>query len=80
MKCPKCGTEMVWMGNVRILIKDTDKYFHKLTKKAFQTKNIKILDADWDAGDLYCPNYLECGNHPFVRSFIKKPKPQESEE
>lgn len=71
MKCPKCGTEMVWMGNVCILIKDTDKYFHKLTKKAFQTKNIEIWGVDWDMGDLFCPNYLKCGNHPLIRTKVE---------
>ena len=37
MKCPKCGTEMVWVGDVQILIKDTDKYLYKLSKKAFRS-------------------------------------------
>ena len=71
MKCPKCGTEMVWMENVCILIKDTDKYFHKLTKKAFQTKNIEIWGVDWNMGDLFCPNYLKCGNHPLIRTKVE---------
>ena len=64
MKCPKCGTEMVWMGNVMILIKDTDKYFHRLSKKAFRSKDIELWSADWERGNLFCPNYLKCGNHP----------------
>lgn len=64
MKCPKCGTEMVWMGNIQIVIRDTDKYFHKLSKKAFQSKDIELWGADWDRGTLFCPNYLNCGNHP----------------
>ena len=68
MKCPKCGTEMVWMGNVTILIKDTDKYFHKLTKKAFQTKDVEIWGVDWNMGNLFCPNYLKCGNHPLIKA------------
>ena len=46
MKCPKCGTEMVWMGEVTILIRDTDKYFHRLSKKAFRSKDIELLSAD----------------------------------
>ena len=71
MKCPKCGTEMVWMGNVCILIKDTDKYFHNLTKKAFQTKDIEIWGVDWDMNGLFCPNYLNCGNNPSIRTKIE---------
>lgn len=67
MKCPKCGKEMVWMGNVLIEIKDLDKYFHKLSKKAFQSKDIEIWGVDWENGDLFCPNYLECGNHPAIK-------------
>jgi hypothetical protein len=67
MKCPKCGNEMVWMGNVTILIKNTDKYFHKLSKKAFQGKDIEIWGVDWENGDLFCPNYLNCGNHPMLK-------------
>ena len=46
MKCPKCGTEMVWMGNIQIVIRDTDKYFHNLSKKAFQSKDIELWGAD----------------------------------
>ena len=75
MKCPKCGQEMVWMGNVKILIKDTDKYFHKLTKKAFQTKDIEIWSVDWDAGNLFCPNYLQCGSYPMNK--VKKTKSED---
>lgn len=71
MKCPKCGTEMVWMGNVQIEIKDLDKYFHKLTKKAFQSKDIEIWGVDWDGGDLFCPNYLKCGNHPLSKAQVR---------
>ena len=68
MKCPKCGTEMVWMGDVTILIKDINKYYHKITKKAFQSKDIELLRANWNNGKLFCPNYLHCGNHPFIRT------------
>ena len=68
MKCPKCGTEMVWMGNVTILIKNTDKYLHKLSKKAFQSKDIAIWGVDWERGEVFCPNYLKCGNHPIIRA------------
>lgn len=67
MKCPKCGTDMVWMGNVKILIKDTDKYYHKLSKKAFRSKDIELWGVDWSKGDLFCPNYLNCGNHPLLK-------------
>lgn len=74
MKCPICGTEMVWMGNVTILIKDVDKYYYKLTKKAFQTKDVEIWGVDWDRGNLFCPNYLECGNHPVVKAYREKEK------
>ena len=74
MKCPECGTEMVWMGNVQIEIKDLDKYFHQLTKKAFQSKDVVIWGVDWANGDLFCPNYLNCGNHPVVRAERKKQK------
>lgn len=35
MKCPICGTEMVWMGNVQIVIRDTDKFLRRLSKKGF---------------------------------------------
>jgi hypothetical protein len=42
MKCPKCGMEMEWMGNVQILIKDTDKYLYRLSKKAFRIKDIEL--------------------------------------
>lgn len=68
MKCPKCGEEMVWMGNVQILIRDTDKYFHQLSKKAFRSKDVELLGVDWEGGDLFCPNYLNCGNHPMLRT------------
>ena len=68
MKCPICGTEMVWMGNVQIEIKDLDKYFYKLTKKAFRSKDIELWSVDWDRGTLFCPNYLKCGNHPLIRA------------
>ena len=68
MKCPKCGKEMVWMGNVTILIKDTDKYLYKLSKKAFQSKDIEIWGVDWEEGNLFCPNYLKCGNHPMIKA------------
>ncbi len=68
MKCPTCGTEMVWMGNVQIVIRDTDKYFHQLSKKAFRSKDVELWGVDWDGGDLFCPNYLQCGNHPVVRA------------
>lgn len=64
MKCPKCGTEMMWIGEVTILIKDTDKYFHKLSKKAFRSKDIELMSASWERGSLFCPNYLNCGNYP----------------
>ena len=67
MVCPVCGTEMVWMGNVQILIKDADKYFHKLPKKAFRSKDVELWGVDWNGGDLFCPNYLQCGNHPIIR-------------
>lgn len=67
MKCPKCGMDMVWMGEVIILIKDTDKYFHKLSKNAFRSKDIEIFGVDWENGNLYCPNYLNCGNYPRLR-------------
>ena len=67
MKCPRCGTEMVWMGNVTILIRDTDKYLHKLSKKALRSKDIELCGVDWHTGDLFCPNYLQCGNHPMIR-------------
>ena len=67
MKCPKCGTEMVWMGDVTILIKDTDKYLYKLPKKAFRSKDIELWGVDWDKGNLFCPNYLECGNNPILK-------------
>ena len=66
MKCPKCGADMVWMGNVQILIKDTDKYFHRLSKKAFRSKDIELWGVDWSKGDLFCPNYLQCRNHPII--------------
>ena len=66
MKCPICGTEMMWMGYVQIAIKDTDKFLHRLSKKAFRSKDIELLSVDWDRGDLFCPNYLKCGNHPAV--------------
>lgn len=68
MKCPKCGTEMVWMGNVTILIKNTDKFLYKLTKKAFRSKDIELWGADWGDGNLFCPNYLNCGNHPMLKT------------
>ena len=61
MKCPKCGTDMVWMGDVKILIKDTYKYFHQLSKKAFRSKDIELLGVNWEKGELFCPNYLQCG-------------------
>ena len=64
MKCPKCGTELVWMGDVTILIRDTDKYFNRLSKKAFRSKDIELMSADWENGELFCPNYLNCGYHP----------------
>jgi len=67
MKCPICGTDMVWMGNVTILIKDLDKYFYKLTKKAFQSKDIEIWGVNWDIGEVFCPNYLNYGNHKVLR-------------
>lgn len=67
MKCPKCGKEMVWMGDVSMLIKDTDKYYRKLTKKAIQRKAIEIWGVNWEAGNLFCPNYLKCGNNPKMR-------------
>lgn len=38
MKCPICGTEMVWTGNVQIVIRDTDKFLHKLSKRLFVVK------------------------------------------
>lgn len=47
MKCPKCGKEMVWMGDVSVLIKDTDKYYRKLTKKAIKSKDIEIWGVNW---------------------------------
>lgn len=68
MKCPKCGTEMVWMGNVNILIKDTDKYLYKLSKKAFSSKDIELWGVDWERGKLFCPNYLKCGNIPILKA------------
>ena len=58
---------MVWMGNVQILIKDTDKYYHRLSKQAFRSKDIELLGVDWGKGDLFCPNYLQCGNHPMLK-------------
>lgn len=67
MKCPKCGTEMVWMGEVTILIKDTDKCFRNLSKKAFRSKDIELMSANWGKGDLFCPNYLNCGNYPKLK-------------
>lgn len=67
MKCPKCGKEMVWMGDVSVLIKDTDKYYRKLTKKATRSKDIEIWGVNWETGNLFCPNYLECGNNPKMR-------------
>lgn len=72
MKCPKCGMDMVWMGDVQILIKDTDKYYHQLSKKAFRSRDIKLLGVDWSKGDLYCPNYLQCGNHPMLKGGEKE--------
>lgn len=67
MKCPKCGTDMVWMGEVHIIIRDIDKYYHRLSKNAFRSKDVEILGVDWARGDLYCPNYLNCGNHPILK-------------
>ena len=74
MKCPICGTEMVWMGSVQILIKDTDKFLYRLSKKAFRSKDVEIWGVDWDRGDLFCPNYFECGNHPVVQKQREKEK------
>lgn len=62
---------MVWMGNVQIVIKDTDKYFHRLSKKAFRSKDIELWGVDWDRGALFCPNYLQCENHPIVKDGTK---------
>lgn len=67
IKCPKCGTEMVWMGNVTILIKNTDKYLYKLSKKAFRSKDVELQGVDWYGGDLFCPNYLQCSNYPVIK-------------
>ena len=72
MKCPKCGTEMVWAGNVQIVIKDTDKYLYRLPKKAFRSKDIELWGVDWENGDLFCPNYLQCGNHPILKNKKKQ--------
>lgn len=72
MKCPICGTEMVWMGNVQILIKDTDMFLYRLSKKAFRSKDVEIWGVDWDKGTLFCPNYFECGNHPVVKAYQEK--------
>lgn len=71
MKCPKCGTDMVWVGDVEILIKDTDKYLYKLSKKAFRSKDIKLVAVNWNKGYLFCPNYLQCGNHPLLKGGAK---------
>lgn len=67
MKCPICGADMVWVGEVTILIKDTDKYFYRLSKKAFRSKDIELCWVNWGKGDLFCPNYLKCGNHPVMK-------------
>lgn len=72
MKCPICGTEMVWTGNVQIVIRDTDKFLHKLSKKAFRSKDIEIWSVDWSNGTLFCPNYLKCGNHPVIETSRKR--------
>ncbi len=74
MKCPKCGTELVWMGNVQIVIRDTDKYYHRLSKKAFQSKDIELWGVDWERGELFCPNYLSCGYHPALFRAKKRGK------
>lgn len=74
MKCPKCGTEMVWMGDVTILIKDINKYYNRITKKAFRSKDIELLGVDWNDGYLFCPNYLQCGNHPLIRTEAESEK------
>ena len=66
MKCPRCGTEMSWMGNVMVNIKNAEKHYRKLTKRAFRDKDVQLLSADWEKG-LYCPNYLVCGNVPKER-------------
>lgn len=62
MKCPKCGTEMVWMGDVTILMRNCDKHYCHLTKKAFASKDIELWGASFDRDALMCPNYLNCGN------------------
>lgn len=71
MKCPICETEMVWTGNVQIVIRDTDKFLHRLSKKAFRSKDVEIWGVDWGGGILFCPNYLKCGNHPVIKTSRK---------
>ena len=58
---------MVWMGSATILIRDTDKYLYRLSKKAFRSKDLELLGVDWEKGRLFCPNYLKCGNLSHIK-------------
>lgn len=46
--------------NVKVGITIHPKYAHKLTKKAFKTKDVQINYALWDGASVFC---LECGHY-----------------
>ena len=60
MKCPKCGKDLYWIGEMTVLMKDTDKYFHRMSKKAFASKDIQLMGVNWEKGEFFCPD-IKCG-------------------
>ena len=54
-KCAKCGGEDFDVRvNISILI--SPKFIRRLTKRAFQTKDIQLWGAEWDKAWAICKN------------------------
>jgi hypothetical protein len=59
LKCIKCGSE-----NVKIMVDITislhPKYIRRLTKKAFQSKDVRLCGANWGEATIMCADCNHC--------------------
>ncbi|HBK69387.1 MAG TPA: hypothetical protein DDZ91_12150 [Firmicutes bacterium] len=57
MKCVNCKSENIKIM-VNAIVSIHPKYAHRLTKKAFQSKDVELLGADWNKAKIIC---TDCG-------------------
>lgn len=56
-RCPKCGSENVtFMADVTISA--PMKFFHRMNKRAFRSKDVMLWCVDWRRADIVCHDCL----------------------